>query len=166
MTQQQQQEQSGEPKQRGGERRTGQSASAGSEQTTVVENRERGRTSVADVVVTKVASMAARRVSGVRDLGGAVQRRFGSVRERVPGSRGPSTGQGVSVEVGEQQAAVDLVLLVDYGVSIPEVAREVRRGVITSVEETTGLEVVEVNIDVSDVHVPGEEQAPEQARVT
>jgi uncharacterized alkaline shock family protein YloU len=62
----------------------------------------------------------------------------------------------VSVEVGERQAAVDLDLVVEYGVSVPDLAQAIRRNVISSIERMTGLEVTEVNIDVDDVHLPDE----------
>jgi uncharacterized alkaline shock family protein YloU len=61
--------------------------------------------------------------------------------------------QGVGVEVGERQAAVDLDLVAEYGVSIVDLASAVRRNVISSVERMTGLEVTEVNITVHDVYV-------------
>ena len=80
-------------------------------------------------------------------------RAFGAIRERIPGGT-TSASQGVTVEVGETQAAVDLEMAVEYGVSIVELSKAVRRNVITSLERTTGLEVVEVNVIVSDVHLP------------
>uniref|UniRef100_UPI000AC9635A Asp23/Gls24 family envelope stress response protein n=1 Tax=Nocardia acidivorans TaxID=404580 RepID=UPI000AC9635A len=66
---------------------------------------EQGTTSIADVVVQKVAGLAARNVRGVHDLGGGAARAFGAIRDRIPGASA-SVGQGVSVEVGETQAAV------------------------------------------------------------
>ncbi|WP_030611999.1 Asp23/Gls24 family envelope stress response protein [Streptomyces sclerotialus] len=112
----------------------------------------RGRTSIADVVVVKIAGMAAREIPGVYDMGGGFSRTFGAVRDRVPGGR-PNVGRGVKVEVGERQTAIDLDLVVEYGVPITDVARDVRENVIAAVERITGLEVVEVNIDVDDVHL-------------
>lgn len=121
-----------------------------------------GATTIADVVVQKIASMAAREVSGVRDLGGGVGRAFGAIRERIPGAQSTS-GQGVTVEVGERQAAVDLEVLVDYGVAIPDLARSVRKNVITAIERMTGLNVVEVNFHVNDVYTgDGDEGASPQ----
>jgi uncharacterized alkaline shock family protein YloU len=114
-----------------------------------------GRTAIADVVVQKIAGIAASDVSGVYKLGGGTARALGAVRERIPGA-GRSSSQGVAVEVGERQAAVDLDLVVEYGVSVPDLARAVRRNVIGSIERMTGLEVTEVNIDVDDVHLPGD----------
>ncbi len=63
----------------------------------------------------------------------------------------------MAVAVGERQAAVDLTVVVEYGVAITELARAVRRNVISSLEQMTGLEVVEVNINVVDLHLPGDE---------
>jgi uncharacterized alkaline shock family protein YloU len=119
---------------------------------------EQGRTSIADSVVQKIAGVAAHEVPGVYDLGGGTSRAFGAMRERIPGSGGPSVTRGVAVEVGEKEAAVDLQVVVDYGVSIVDLAQGLRRNVINKIERMTGLSVVEVNIDVDDVHLPGDEE--------
>jgi uncharacterized alkaline shock family protein YloU len=113
-----------------------------------------GKITVADSVVSKVAGMAAREMSGVHAMGGGGARALGSVRQRIPGSSGPSAAQGVSVEVGETQAAIDLDLVVDYGVSVADLGRAIQRNVKSAVERMTGLEVTEVNITVDDVFVP------------
>jgi uncharacterized alkaline shock family protein YloU len=118
---------------------------------------KQGATTIADTVVSKVAGLAAREVSGVYALGGGAARAFGAIRERIPGASA-SVSQGVSVEVGERQAAIDLQVLVEYGVSIADLSRSVRKNVISAVEQITGLEVVEVNINVSDVHIPGDDE--------
>ncbi|MBB1255560.1 Asp23/Gls24 family envelope stress response protein [Streptomyces sp. OF3] len=124
----------------------------------------RGRTTIADAVVEKIAGMAAREVPGVYALGGGLARTLGAVRDRVPGGR-PNMARGVKVEVGERQAALDLDIVVEYGVPIPEVAGEVRENVIAAVERMTGLEVVEVNIAVNDVHLPDDDEESASARV-
>ncbi|MFI9380804.1 Asp23/Gls24 family envelope stress response protein [Kutzneria sp. NPDC052558] len=126
-----------------------------------------GATTIADVVVQKIAGLAAREISGVHDLGGGAARAFNAIRDRIPGASA-SIGQGVSVEVGEKQAAVDLQLVVEYGVSIADLARAVRRNVITAIERMTGLEVVEVNIAVNDIHIPSDDdldRGPDTTRV-
>jgi uncharacterized alkaline shock family protein YloU len=123
----------------------------------------RGRMTIADVVVEKIAGMAARDVRGVYVLGSGFARSMGSVRERMPGAgSGRSATRGVSVEVGEKQAAIDLEIVVDYGVSITDVAGEVRENVISAVERMAGREVVEVNIMVSDVRLPDEDDEGEE----
>ncbi|MET9920381.1 Asp23/Gls24 family envelope stress response protein [Streptomyces sp. NPDC059605] len=117
----------------------------------------RGRTTIADGVVEKIAGMAARDVVGVHAMGSGLSRTFGAVRDRVPGGGGgKSVTRGVKAEVGESQTALDLEIVVDYGVSIADVARDVRENVVAAVERMTGLEVVEVNIAVSDVKLPDE----------
>ncbi|WP_395293881.1 Asp23/Gls24 family envelope stress response protein [Kitasatospora hibisci] len=122
---------------------------------------ERGRTAMAVGVVEKIAGMAAREVSGIHALGSGLARTFGAMRDRVPGGRS-SVGRGIKAEVGEKQTAIDIALVVEYGAVIPEVARQVRENIIDSVERLTGLEVVEVNIAVNDVHLPDEPEVEEE----
>ena len=123
-----------------------------------------GKTTIAASVVQKIAGVAAREISGVHSMGGGMSRAFGALRERIPGGgTGAANIAGVQVEVGEKQAAIDLDIVVEYGASIVELARAVRRNVITAVERMTGLEVIEVNIAVNDIHLPmvdGEEEIP------
>jgi uncharacterized alkaline shock family protein YloU len=132
--------------------------------TSLNEDGANGKTTIASAVVQKVAGIAAREVSGVYALGGGVSRAFGAIKERIPGS-GTVTTSGVSVEVGEKQAAIDLDVVVEYGARIVDVARAVRRNVITTVEQITGLEVIEVNIAVNDIHLPEDDRESEVSRV-
>jgi uncharacterized alkaline shock family protein YloU len=119
---------------------------------------DEGKISVAQGVVQKIAGVACREISGVHAMGIATSRAFGAVRERIPGSSGPNVAQGVGVEVGETQAAIDLDIVVEYGVSIAELGRSIQRNVKQAVEGMTGLEVVEVNVNVDDVYLPGDDQ--------
>ncbi len=123
---------------------------------------ERGRTSIADSVVTKIAGIATRQIDGVHDLGTGGTRAFGAIRQRIPGSTGPSITQGVSVEVGERQAAIDLDVVIDYGVPIVDLAEGIRRNVIGAVERMTGLQVTEVNIAVDDIYIDSEDDSDQQ----
>lgn len=112
-----------------------------------------GQLTVSQTVVQKIAATAAREVVGVHSLGTGTARSLVPMRDRIPGSA-PSTTAGVAVEVGQTQTAIDLDLVVEYGTPITEIARAVRRHVITAVEQLTGLQVVEVNITVDDVNLP------------
>ncbi|KUN57486.1 stress protein [Streptomyces canus] len=116
----------------------------------------RGKTTIADGVVEKITGIAAREVPGINTLGGGFTRTMGAMRERVPGGHA-SAGRGVEVEVGEKQTAIDLQVVVEYGMSIIDVTADVRENVIAAVERMTGLEVVELNIAVNDVHLPDED---------
>ena len=113
-----------------------------------------GQISVAEGVVQKIAGKACREVAGVHAMGNTGSRAFGAVRERIPGSTGPNVAQGVGVEVGDKEAAIDLDIVVDYGVSIAELGRSIQRNVKQAVEKMTGLHVVEINIAVDDVYLP------------
>ena len=113
-----------------------------------------GQISVADGVVQKIAGKACREIPGVHAMGTGGARAFGSIRERIPGSSGPSVAQGVGVEVGETEAAIDLDIVVEYGVPIADLGRSIQRNVKQAVERMTGLRVVEVNVAVDDVYLP------------
>ena len=121
-----------------------------------------GKTTIADTVVSKIAGIAAKEVNGVYSLGGGASRMVGALRERIPGAS-VNHSQGVSVEVGETQTAVDIDMIAEYGVAIADLATGVRRNVITSIERMTGLQVTEVNISVADVHLPEDDQGDDAA---
>jgi uncharacterized alkaline shock family protein YloU len=125
---------------------------------------ERGGTRIEDSVVSKIAGIAAQEVDGVRMGGGTSQAIGGLLSSVTGGSSGGSGGQsrGVSVEVGEVEAAIDVTLTVAYGISIPQVAEAVRRNIINRVENLVGLNVTEVNITVNDVFFPEQEQQQQQ----
>lgn len=118
---------------------------------------EQGKTTIADTVVSKIAGIAAREVSGVHALGGGASRAVGMLRGRIPGSS-TNHSQGVSVEVGEREAAIDIQLVAEYGVAIADLAQGIRRNIVSAVERMTGLSVTEVNIEVQDVYVASDDQ--------
>ncbi|RJQ81754.1 Asp23/Gls24 family envelope stress response protein [Pseudonocardiaceae bacterium YIM PH 21723] len=124
-----------------------------------------GKTTISGTVVQKIAGIAAREISGVHAMGSGTARAFGAIRERIPGGAGTTATAGVAVEVGEKQTAIDLDLIVEYGASIVDLARAVRRNVIAAVERMTGLEVIEVNIAVNDIYLPGDEAPAPSSRV-
>jgi uncharacterized alkaline shock family protein YloU len=122
-----------------------------------------GRTTIADGVVAKVAGIAAREVVGVYALGGGGARAFGMLRDAFDAT---DLTQGVKVEVGETQAAADLIIVVEYPAPIQDVAANVRAAVSGAISTLVGLEVVEVNIEVNDVHLPGVDTDEEESRVS
>lgn len=131
---------------------------------------EHGRTSISDSVVSQIAGVAAQEVEKVQ-MGGGATAAVGGFLQSVTGGSSGSYARGVTVEVGEEEAAVDLTMAVEYGYSVPQLTEAVRRNVIDRVESLTGLRVKEVNISVNDVQVPEErpmldeqEQVERQAR--
>ena len=121
---------------------------------------ERGNTSISDSVVSKIAGIAAQEVEGVR-MGSGAPQAVGGILGSITGG---SQTQGVSVEVGQEEAALDLTLTAEYGKSIPQLAEAVRRNVINRVESLVGLRVTEVNITVSNVFFPQQEAEEQRQR--
>jgi uncharacterized alkaline shock family protein YloU len=119
---------------------------------------DRGGTTIQSTVVAKIAGIAAQEVDGIR-MGGGTSQAVGGFLGNITGSGGQT--QGVSVEVGQEEAAVDLTMTAEYGKSIPQFSEAVRRNVINRVESLVGLRVTEVNINVSNVYFPQQEQQQE-----
>ncbi|MGE5593197.1 MAG: Asp23/Gls24 family envelope stress response protein [Betaproteobacteria bacterium] len=117
-----------------------------------------GNIKIASEVVGVIAGLAATEVEGIAGMSGGIT---GGIAELL-GRRNLS--KGVKVEVGEKEAAVDLFVVVNYGVRIPDVAWKVQQNVKRAIESMTGREVVEVNVHVQGVSFPHEEKQ-ETARV-
>ena len=124
---------------------------------------ERGNTSIADSVVSKIAGIAAQEVDGIR-MGSGASQTASNLLGSITGSGGGSQTQGVSVEVGQEEAALDLTLTAEYGKSIPQLAEAVRRNISNRVESLVGLRVTEVNITVQNIFFPQQEQEQERQR--
>lgn len=118
-----------------------------------------GTTSIDDVVVSKIAGIAAREVSGVAALGGGGARMMGSIRESFGASE--DVRQGVTVEVANGSANIDIAIIAEYGVAIHELAEAIRRNIMNAVERMTGLSVNRVDVVVHDVKLPKDENEQE-----
>ncbi|WP_420456209.1 Asp23/Gls24 family envelope stress response protein [Rubrivirga sp.] len=124
-----------------------------------------GKTVVHNQVVAKIAGLAVQEIEGVQRLvpygpGQTVS----SFAKTI--TRSSMHELGVNVEVGQKEAAVDVRIITSYGASIPAVADGIRRNVSDRIEQMTGLQVVEVNIDVVDLYFPeadDDEPAPPPA---
>ncbi len=124
-----------------------------------VDRVEFGSIKIADEVVSIVAGLAATDVPGVAGMSGGI---VGGIAELL-GRRNLS--KGVKVEVGEKEAAVDLYIVVEYGVRIPEVALRIQESVKRAIESMTGLTVVEANVHVQGVVLHPGETKEEEPRV-
>ncbi len=124
----------------------------------------KGKTTIANGVVAKIVGLAAREIDGVKAVvSTGAGASIAGLATRVTG--GDMRAQGVSVEVGEREAAASVNIVVVYGVSIPQVADAVRRNIIDRVEGMTGLTVIGVDIAVTDLYFPGEETEEQRPRV-
>ncbi|MFG1826105.1 Asp23/Gls24 family envelope stress response protein [Microbispora bryophytorum] len=122
----------------------------------------KGRIKVADEVVEKVAALAALEIPGVADLGGDLERAFESVRDRIGVGTKRAT-QGVQASIQDRQVSVDVTIVIVYGHVVMDVATEVKVNVARSVSRMLGMRVVEVNVTVDDVRLPGQDAPTEDA---
>ena len=113
-----------------------------------------GKTVINDGVIAKITGIAVREVPGVFALGGGAARALGAIRGAIGQA---DLSQGVSVEVGETQVAVDVVIVADYPVSLQQVADDVRAAAYAAIRQLVGMDVTEVNVTIADVHIPGDE---------
>lgn len=107
---------------------------------------ENGKISFAPDVIATIAGLAATEVEGVSSLGGTVADSISAIL----GSK-KSLTKGVRVEVGSEEAAVDISINVKYGCKIQNVCANVQKEIKIAIENMTGLRVVEVNVFVQSV---------------
>jgi len=113
-----------------------------------------GKTVIVDPVIAKIAGIAAREVPGVFALGGGAARLVGSIRDAIGNT---DLSQGVKVEVGETEVAADVTIVVEYPLPLQQVADQVRAAVAAAITDLIGMQVAEINVTVTDVHIPGDD---------
>ncbi|WIM68079.1 Asp23/Gls24 family envelope stress response protein [Corynebacterium breve] len=111
-----------------------------------------GSTIIEDTVVSKIAGIAAREVSGVYNLGGSTARMVGAIRESLTSSS--NIQQGVTVQVDNGHASAAVSVIAEYGVAIHELANAIRENIISAITRMTGLIVDKVDVTVHDIHLP------------
>lgn len=126
-----------------------------------------GKTTIEDSVVAKIAGIAAREAKGVYALGGGAARVVGAIRDVLNTT---DLSQGISVEVGETQVAVDVTIVAEYPAALQQVADGVRASIFRAMQDLVGMEVAEVNVTVNDVHIPADDDEaavaqPQEVRV-
>ncbi|MCL5290447.1 MAG: Asp23/Gls24 family envelope stress response protein [Eubacteriales bacterium] len=115
-----------------------------------------GSIRIADEVVKVIAGLASIEIKGVAGMSGGL---VGGIAEML-GKKNLS--KGIKVQVGEKEAAVDLFVIMEYGIRIPDVAAEIQSSVKSAIERMTGLSVVEVNVNVQGVSFSHELKEEEQ----
>ena len=123
------------------------------------ENIENGTVKIADDVVAIIAGIAATEVEGVAGMSGGIT---GGITEML-GMKNLS--KGVKVEVGDEEAAIDLYIIVEYGSNISELGKKVQENVKNTLETMTGLNIIEVNVNILGVNFPKEPKIEAEARV-
>jgi uncharacterized alkaline shock family protein YloU len=110
------------------------------------ERTDLGTIEIAPEVIEVIAGLATVEVDGVAGMSGGISSGIAELLGRK------NLSKGVKVEVGQREAAVDVSIIVQYGRRIPEISTEIQRNVKRSIETMTGLNVVEVNVHIHDVH--------------
>ena len=118
---------------------------------------EKGNIKIAVDVVATIAGIAANEIEGVAGMCGSFA---GGIAEFLGNKKNPA--KGVKVDMKENSAAIDLFIVVDYGIRIPELAWEIQENVKNSVESMTGLTVEKVNIHVDGVSFEKEKKNKEK----
>ena len=108
---------------------------------------------IADEVISIIAGKAVSEVSGVAGMAGGFA---GGISEVLSGKKNLS--KGIKVDVVEKQVKVDVNIIVEYGVRIPDVAFEIQNRVKKAVEAMTGLKVLSVNVHVQGISTTEEKQ--------
>lgn len=125
----------------------------------MTEDLQTGIIRISDDVVATIAGLAALETPGIAAMSGGISE---GLAKRLSGK---NVQKGVSVEVGQLEAAIDLRIIVHYGIPIQEVCRQLQLNVRESVENMTGLQVVEVNVKVEGVAFKEEEIEEPQQRL-
>ncbi|SFE13868.1 Uncharacterized conserved protein YloU, alkaline shock protein (Asp23) family [Paenibacillus algorifonticola] len=123
----------------------------------MTEDLKTGIIRISDDVVATIAGLAALETPGIAAMSGGISE---GLAKRLSGK---NVQKGVSVEVGQLEAAIDLRIIVHYGIPIQEVCRQLQLNVRESVSNMTGLQVVEVNVKVEGVVFKEEEVFEEAA---
>ena len=120
---------------------------------------ENGSVKISNDVVAIIAGVAATEIAGVTGMSGGIT---GGITEML-GMKNLS--KGVKVEMGEHETAIDLYIIVDYGANITEVGEQVQQNVKASIESMTGLNVIEVNVNIQGVNIPKEANVEAEPRL-
>ena len=124
----------------------------------IVINEGENNIEISNDVVAVIAGMAASEVSGVAEMSGGFA---GGISEVLSGKK--NLAKGIKVEILEnKESRIDVNIIVEYGARIPEVAFEIQKRVKKSVENMTGLNVLEVNVHVQGVSTVQKEEQKEE----
>lgn len=121
------------------------------------EEKDMGIVKISDEVVGVIAGLAAAEIKGIVGMSANL---VGGITQILTGKKNLS--KGVKVNVGESSAEIDLYVVVEYGVKIPEVCSQVQENVKKTVETMTGLVVSGVNVHVQNVVIPKTEEKQEE----
>ena len=125
------------------------------EEISIVE--DNNQVKIADDVIAIIAGIAVSDISGVAEMAGGFA---GGITEVLSGKK--NLAKGIKVEAGDKETKIDVNIIVEYGIRIPDVAFEIQNKVKKAVEQMTGLNVTEVNVHVQGVNTDTKEEPTEE----
>jgi len=124
----------------------------------------KGELTYEDKVIQKIIGLSLENIPGLLAIDGGF---FSNLAEKLVNT--DNVASGVNVEVGKEQVAVDLNVIVEYQKNVPELYKKIKEVVVSEISKMTDLEVVEVNVDVVDIKTKEQHEADSvslQDRVT
>jgi len=122
-----------------------------------------GKTTISDEVVAQLVEIAAKEVQGIHSIAQqGIGEQIAGLTQRLSGKW--QSGQGIAVEVGEREVAIDLRIIAHYGIKVSDLAVRLRQAIIERIESLLGLRVKEVNIQVSGLFFPENKPTEEHSR--
>ncbi len=118
-----------------------------------LDEQEHGEVNISDDVVGTIASIAATEIAGVNGLSGGIAGDLAGIFGKK------NLSKGVKVSIEDNSVQIDLNIIVDYGIKIPDVSWQIQENVKSAVETMTGLKVKEVNVHVTGVNLQTEAPA-------
>lgn len=121
-------------------------------------NFDDGSVKISTEVIASIAGVAAGEVEGVVGMSGGIKG-----LSDILGLKNIS--KGIKVEVGEKSTAIDLFIIVEYGSNISEIAQNVQKNVRSSIENMTGLDIIEVNVTIQGISMPKESSEEAESKL-
>lgn len=118
---------------------------------------EYGNVNISDDVIGIISSIAAAEIAGISGLSGKITEDLAEMLGKK------NFTKGVKIEIKEEKVVIDLNLIVDYGVKIPDVSWKVQENVKVAIESMTGLKVSAVNVHVNGINLKKKDEKPAKA---
>lgn len=113
---------------------------------------ELGKVKIHHEAISTIACQVVSTISGVVEMSGSIVE---NIAEKL-GKKNPD--KGIKTEIMGEEVKIDVSVIVKYGSKIPEIAWQIQKNVRKTIEETTGLHVTSVNVNIEGVELPGKEE--------
>lgn len=116
-----------------------------------MENNNFGQVKISNDVIATIAGLAALEVEGVETITTFTDKLL-------------KNNNGVKIQIEEEDVNLDIMVMIDFGISIPDIALKIQENVKNTVETMTGLKVSQVNIHIQGISFKKEKTELEEAK--